>query len=89
MSKKSHTPWWKNSHHLMMLGCVVLMGYFVLSSNEISGIGMLLLLACPLMHLLMMKGMGKHDCHQRSEQSREPEQTPVDSSKPTLDQKEF
>ncbi|MEH6472768.1 MAG: DUF2933 domain-containing protein [Halopseudomonas sp.] len=89
MNKKNHTPWWKNGHHLMMLGCVMLMGYFVWGSNTISGTGMLLLIACPLMHLLMMKSMGGGNCHQHSEQNSEPEKASVNNPKNTLAQKEF
>lgn len=89
MNKQNHTPWWKNSHHLMMLGCMMLMGYFVLGSNTISGVGILFLIACPLMHLLMMKGTGGDNCHQQSPQKKVPAQAPVLNQKNTLAEKEF
>ncbi len=74
---------------MMMLGCVMLMGYYVLGNNSISGISLLFLIACPLMHLFMMKGMHGQDCNEQSTKNRGSEQTLDVNQKPELAQKEF
>ena len=61
--KTSSTPWWRNGHNLMMAGCVAIMGYaiFGAGAENSSWLSYLVLLACPLMHILMMRA--GHGCH--------------------------
>lgn len=56
---KSKHMWW------MVVGCVAMfVGIYFVSLGQLSGLGLLLLLACPLMHLFMMKGMhGENHTH--------------------------
>ena len=69
MKTENRTPWWKNGHNLMMAGCVAIAAYLFLFTDTRLETA-LLFLACPLMHLFMMKGMG-HDCHSKSDTSDE------------------
>ncbi|OMH31758.1 DUF2933 domain-containing protein [Motiliproteus sp. MSK22-1] len=65
-------PWWRSGHNLMMVGCVAIMGYVIFSSGpeKTSWFSYLLLLACPLMHLWMMKaGVGCHDDKKHSKEA--------------------
>jgi len=53
----------KGSHALMMIGCFAMLAAFMilpLTSIKIGNVGfILLLLACPAMHIFMMKSMNK------------------------------
>lgn len=75
MKTDNRTPWWKNGHNLMMAGCVSIAGYLFLFTDTRWQTA-LLFLACPLMHLFMMKGMG-HDCHSKHEAPDKPGKDPV------------
>ncbi len=74
-----------NKHTLIMLLCclVPLAGFFLVSvlGIPLSSLGTVaLVLLCPLIHILMMRGMGGHDhgkeqasCHPTATESKEPQ----------------
>lgn len=65
MKENSLFRWLKDGHNAMIAGCVVLAGVLLLFTDTSIGSALFLML-CPLMHLLMMKGMDTR-CHQQKE----------------------
>lgn len=65
MKDKGLVRWFKEGHNAMIAGCVALAGALLLFTDTSIGSALFLML-CPLMHLLMMKGMGMR-CHQQNE----------------------
>ncbi len=103
--KAGSTPWWRSGHNLMMAGCVAIMAYafFGAGTENTSWLSYLILLACPLMHILMMRtGHGCHEDKNKKGDQGEPTEVkpqesaldsatpiPVDAGKPQRIQREF
>lgn len=51
---------------MMLICCAVMMGGAFWAAKSGASLGWLVMLACPLMHLLIMRGHGSHDgsCHE-------------------------
>lgn len=59
-----YRPWWRQPFRLVLVGFVAIGGFFLVMEHTAHVLGVLpfvLLLACPLMHLFMHHGHGKHD----------------------------
>ncbi len=105
VKKTSSTPWWRSGHNLMMAGCVAIMGYaiFGAGTENSSWLSYLILLACPLMHILMMRA--GHSCHKDEKKQGDQENSveakfresvtdsvrpvPIDADKPQKNRREF
>ena len=77
MDDQTPMPWWRTRGGVAAIGFVLVIAFFVLREHYEHALGMLpylLLLACPLMHLLMPHGHGGHHGHggYRSDRSDAP-----------------
>tara|TARA_B100001063_G_C16318568_1_gene336352 strand:+ start:186 stop:455 length:270 start_codon:yes stop_codon:yes gene_type:complete len=89
MNNPKPSPWWKNPHHFLMLVCILLIGYAFFGNAGSSWLTTLLFIACPLMHLMMMKGMG-HNCEKGQEKIEAPQSSDVTKNEqPTGFNREF
>jgi hypothetical protein len=63
MTPETETPWWRQPFGLVLIGFLAIAGFFLLTEHTAHVFGALpwlLLLACPLMHLFMHHGHGRH-----------------------------
>lgn len=66
MDGQTSVPWWRTRGGVAAIGFGLVVAFFVLREHYEHALGMLpylLLLACPLMHLLMPHGHGGHHGH--------------------------
>ena len=66
MDGQTAVPWWRTRGGIAAIGFALVIAFFVLREHYEHALGMLpylLLLACPLMHLLMPHGHGGHHGH--------------------------
>lgn len=59
----SHRPWWRTPFGIVLCIFLAIAGFFLLTEHTAHVFGILpylLLLACPLMHLFMHHGHGRH-----------------------------
>ena len=59
-----HTPLWRTRGGLVLCGFLLIAGFYLLTEHTAHAFGalpLLLLLACPLMHLFMHRGHGGGD----------------------------
>jgi DUF2933 family protein len=58
-----HPPWWKTRSGIVLCGFLLVAGFYLLTEHTAHVFGalpFLLLLSCPLMHLFMHHGHGRH-----------------------------
>jgi hypothetical protein len=66
MNDDTETPWWRSKSGIVLLGFLAIAGFFLLTEHTAHVFGALpylLILACPLMHLLHHGGHGGHSHH--------------------------
>jgi hypothetical protein len=66
MSDEMHTPLWRTRSGVVLLGFLIVAGFYLVTEHTAHVLGVLpflLLLACPLMHLFMHHGHGGHGRH--------------------------
>ena len=66
MEGQTPVPWWRTRSGVAAIGFGLVVAFFVLREHYEHALGLLpylLLLACPLMHLLMPHGHGGHHAH--------------------------
>ena len=65
MSDETHTPLWRTRSGVVLLGFLIVAGFYLVTEHtDVLGVlPFLLLLACPLMHLFMHHGHGGHGRH--------------------------
>lgn len=66
MDGQTQVPWWRTRGGVAAIGFGLVVAFFVLREHYAHALGMLpylLLLACPLMHLLMPHRHGGHHGH--------------------------
>lgn len=63
MHNYSATRWWRSRGGVALIGLGLIVAFYVLREHYVLALGLpyLLLLACPLMHLLMYHGHGGHN----------------------------
>lgn len=79
MTLDAPKPWWQRPYRLVMFGFLAVAAFFLLTEHTAHAFGILpylFLLACPLMHLFMHHGHGKHEGHKADrERASEPNRT--------------
>ncbi len=63
MTPETDKPWWQRPDRLVLVGFLAIAAYFLVTEHRAHLYGALpwlLLLACPLMHLFMHHGHGRH-----------------------------
>ena len=66
MDDHAHTPLWRTSGGIALIGFALVAGFYVLREHYAHALGVLVylpLLACPLMHLFMHHGHSTHGGH--------------------------
>ena len=66
MSDEMHTPLWRTRSGVVLLGFLIVAGFYLVTEHTAHVLGVLpflFLLACPLMHLFMHHGHGGHSGH--------------------------
>jgi hypothetical protein len=66
MDHRTELPWWRQRFWLVLIGFMAIGGFLLLTEHRAHALGVLpflLLLVCPLMHLFMHHGHGRHDRH--------------------------
>ncbi|TCZ61064.1 DUF2933 domain-containing protein [Roseicella aquatilis] len=74
MNDQVQVPWWRTRGGVAAIGFGLVVAFFVLREHYEHALGLLpylLLLACPLMHLLMPHGHGGHRAHGGTRANRE------------------
>lgn len=69
MRRNSHGSWWRTPTGVTVIGFALILAFFVLREHFAHALGLLpyaLLLACPLLHLFMHGGHGRHGDHWRA-----------------------
>jgi hypothetical protein len=72
MQMQANRPWWRTRSGIILLGFLVVAGFFLFTEHRAHVFGALpylLILACPLMHLFMHHGHGGHASHRGSGRS--------------------
>ncbi len=63
MNDHAQTPWWRTPSGLVLCGFLAIAAFFLLTEHTAHVFGALpylLLAACPLMHIFMHHGHGRH-----------------------------
>jgi hypothetical protein len=69
MQMQANQPWWRTRSGIILLGFLVVAGFFLFTEHRAHVFGALpyvLIMACPLMHLFMHHGHGGHASHRGS-----------------------
>ncbi|MCB4824493.1 DUF2933 domain-containing protein [Roseicella aerolata] len=83
MDSQVPVPWWRTRGGVAAIGFGLVVAFFVLREHYEHALGLLpylLLLACPLMHLLMPHGHGGH--HGHGDARSDPSDAPTGRSAP-------
>jgi uncharacterized membrane protein len=70
-----HTPLWRTRGGVMLIGFLVVVGFYLLTEHTTHIFGVLpflLILACPLMHLFMHHGHSGHSGHGETDRRSSP-----------------
>lgn len=76
MDNHIETPWWRTRSGMVLIGFLIVGGFFLVTEHTAHVLGalpFLLLAACPLMHLFMHHGHGGHEHdHHHQDKGQEP-----------------
>ena len=76
MDNHIETPWWRTRSGMVLIGFLIVGGFFLVTEHTAHVLGalpFLLLAACPLMHLVMHHGHGGHEHdHHHQDKGQEP-----------------
>ena len=74
MDEQAQTPWWRTPFGIVLCGFLAVAGFFLITEHTAHVLGALpwlLLAACPLMHLFMHHGHGRHGSKDHGDSSAE------------------
>jgi DUF2933 family protein len=73
MDEEPHAPLWRTRGGIVLIGFLVVAGFYLLTEHTAHLLGalpLLLFLSCPLMHLFMHHGHGGHHARDGASEAR-------------------